>query len=122
MSFKKPFKAAPVELGSHYRSKHRDADKKSAIRLLTIAAAAGATVGAGSLAFSEDGRTRMLSAVKPFAVGAGIVRAREPQSRDFWSGCDDARAAGTAPIYSGEPGYHESMDGDGDGIACEPHR
>lgn len=27
-----------------------------------------------------------------------------------------------APIYSGEPGYRESMDGDGDGIACEPLR
>lgn len=39
-----------------------------------------------------------------------------------YSGCDAARAAGVAPIHEGEPGYREEMDGDGDGIACEPHR
>ena len=35
--------------------------------------------------------------------------------------CDDARAAGVAPIYRGSPGYREGMDGDSDGIACEPY-
>ncbi|MDD3800234.1 MAG: excalibur calcium-binding domain-containing protein [Novosphingobium sp.] len=38
------------------------------------------------------------------------------------TGGNDARAAGTAPIYLGEPGYRPEMDGDGDGIACEPRR
>lgn len=33
-----------------------------------------------------------------------------------YSGCGDARAAGDAPIYRGQPGYREGMDGDG--IAC----
>lgn len=27
-----------------------------------------------------------------------------------------------APLYQGRAGYREEMDGDGDGIACEPHR
>ncbi|MCK0533357.1 excalibur calcium-binding domain-containing protein [Sphingobium sp. MAH-33] len=49
------------------------------------------------------------------------MRARAPQAGDYWPGCNSARAAGTAPIYDGEPGYREEMDGDGDGIACEPH-
>lgn len=40
----------------------------------------------------------------------------------YYSGCDEARAAGAAPIYAGQPGYREGMDGDGDGIACEPYR
>ncbi len=40
----------------------------------------------------------------------------------YYAGCDEARAAGVAPIYSGQPGYREEMDGDDDGIACEPHR
>lgn len=40
----------------------------------------------------------------------------------YYSGCNEARAAGVTPIYRGEPGYREGMDGDGDGIACEPHR
>lgn len=36
-----------------------------------------------------------------------------------YSGCDEVRAAGAAPLLQGEPGYDPSMDGDGDGIACE---
>jgi hypothetical protein len=38
-----------------------------------------------------------------------------------YSGCDQARAAGAAPIRRGSPGYREEMDGDGDGIACEAY-
>lgn len=39
-----------------------------------------------------------------------------------YSGCNEARAAGAAPIYAGQPGYRANMDGDSDGIACEPYR
>ena len=41
-----------------------------------------------------------------------------------WSfrNCREARAAGAAPLYRGQPGYGAHMDGDGDGIACEPYR
>ncbi len=39
----------------------------------------------------------------------------------YYSGCNEAREAGAAPIYRGSPGYREEMDGDGDGIACERH-
>lgn len=39
----------------------------------------------------------------------------------YYRNCDAARAAGVAPIYRGEPGYREGMDGDNDGIACEPY-
>lgn len=39
-----------------------------------------------------------------------------------YSGCDDVRAAGVAPIYSSEPGFSDRLDGDGDGIGCEPYR
>lgn len=40
----------------------------------------------------------------------------------YYSNCDTARAAGIAPLYADEPGYREAMDGDGDGVACEPYR
>ncbi|MES2338767.1 MAG: excalibur calcium-binding domain-containing protein [Pseudomonadota bacterium] len=40
----------------------------------------------------------------------------------YFSGCDAARAAGAAPLHRGQPGYRAGMDGDGDGIACEPYR
>ena len=36
--------------------------------------------------------------------------------------CAAAWAAGAAPISIGEPGYESRLDGDGDGIACEPFR
>jgi hypothetical protein len=37
-----------------------------------------------------------------------------------YAGCNEVRAAGKAPLLAGEPGYRADMDGDGDGIACEP--
>lgn len=40
----------------------------------------------------------------------------------YFSKCDEARAAGVAPMYAGDPGYRSGLDGDGDGIACEPYR
>ncbi|MEL1251900.1 thermonuclease family protein [Aurantiacibacter gilvus] len=40
----------------------------------------------------------------------------------YFANCREARAAGAAPLYRGEPGYRPEMDGDGDGIACEPPR
>ena len=39
-----------------------------------------------------------------------------------YSGCNEVRAAGKAPLYEGDPGYRTEMDGDADGIACEPIR
>jgi Excalibur calcium-binding domain len=43
-------------------------------------------------------------------------------STTYYAGCNEARAAGVAPIYRRQPGYREGMDGDNDGIACEPYR
>ncbi|NML10052.1 excalibur calcium-binding domain-containing protein [Sphingobium sp. AR-3-1] len=53
-------------------------------------------------------------------ISAQQVRA----SAGAWSyrGCDEVRAAGAAPLYRGQPGYGVHMDGDLDGIACEPIR
>jgi endonuclease YncB( thermonuclease family) len=48
--------------------------------------------------------------------------ARPPASGTFFRNCKEAWAAGAAPIYRGQPGYRSEMDGDGDGIACEPYR
>ena len=40
----------------------------------------------------------------------------------YYAGCNEVRAAGKAPLFQGQPGYRVGMDGDLDGIACEPHR
>lgn len=82
----------------------------------------GAVAGGGWAFSTAEQRNAAYSAAERFAADAGIARERAPQEGDYWRGCDDARAAGTAPIYRGEPGYRERMDGDNDGIACEPYR
>jgi hypothetical protein len=38
----------------------------------------------------------------------------------YYPNCAAARAAGAAPINEGQPGYRAELDGDDDGIACEP--
>lgn len=48
--------------------------------------------------------------------------ARPAPSGVYYPNCRAAWAAGAAPLYRGEPGYRPEMDGDGDGIACEPFR
>lgn len=103
MSFRKPFKAVPIKPGPRHRAQQPD-KATGVVPVLLVAALVGPVIGLGSLALTEDGR------------------ARKPQAGDYWPGCDAARAAGTAPIYVGEPGYREGMDGDGDGVACEPYR
>jgi hypothetical protein len=59
------------------------------------------------------------------SVGADSARPRgnarvEPSV--YYAGCREVRAAGLAPLYRGQPGYRSGMDGDNDGIACEPYR
>jgi len=40
-------------------------------------------------------------------------------SSAYYSNCADARAAGAAPLYAGQPGYRPGLDRDNDGVACE---
>lgn len=47
----------------------------------------------------------------------------QPQSSgNPYRSCAQARAAGATPVYRGQPGYNPNLDGDADGIACEPYR
>jgi hypothetical protein len=62
-------------------------------------------------------------AAVPQAEPAPIVEAQAPVPASvYYSGCNEVRAAGAAPLLIGEPGYRPEMDGDDDGIACEPYR
>lgn len=40
----------------------------------------------------------------------------------YYPNCRAAWDDGHAPIFRGQPGYRSELDGDGDGIACEPIR
>ncbi|WP_420364272.1 excalibur calcium-binding domain-containing protein [Curtobacterium sp. L3-7] len=37
----------------------------------------------------------------------------------YYANCDAARAAGAAPVRTGDPGYSRKLDRDGDGVGCE---
>jgi hypothetical protein len=45
----------------------------------------------------------------------------QPAGRAYRN-CDEARAAGAAPVRRGEPGYGPHLDRDNDGVGCEPYR
>jgi hypothetical protein len=61
------------------------------------------------------------STIPPAVTQSAGERARIEQSVTY-AGCNEVRAAGKAPLYAGQPGYREDMDGDSDGVACEPPR
>src|SRR3546814_4547211 len=82
----------------------------SAIRLLIGAGLAGGAIGLGSVATTPEGRGQIIEAAEDFSVSAGLARERAPVVGDHWRGCDDARAAGSAPLYRGEPGYRERSE------------
>lgn len=53
-------------------------------------------------------------------TGAGTPTTTVPPAgATVFATCDEARAAGGAPLHRGDPGYSSRLDGDGDGIACE---
>jgi hypothetical protein len=111
---------------SHGRHRTRGAKRRSAAaaiepagevgRVLGIAIVAGVAIAIGSVVLERPATSLWRLATET----AEKTEAREHTV--YYARCDDARAAGAAPIYAGEPGYRAGLDGDGDGIACEPHR
>ncbi|WP_432507670.1 GmrSD restriction endonuclease domain-containing protein [Kineococcus arenarius] len=59
---------------------------------------------------------------EPFTTAQPSADVQEPAPADeavSYANCDAVRAAGAAPIRTGEPGYSRKLDRDGDGIGCE---
>lgn len=42
-----------------------------------------------------------------------------PPTSVYFANCTEARNAGAAPVYRGDPGYGSHLDRDGDGVGCE---
>ena len=72
-------------------------------------------IDGGNLAFAA------LSKQVAMATRHPTAKRRSPARSVYYRGCSEVEAAGMAPLYRGEPGYREGMDGDGDGIACEDY-
>jgi hypothetical protein len=43
----------------------------------------------------------------------------EQPASAYYANCDAVRAAGKAPLHTGDPGYRAGLDRDHDGVACE---
>ena len=99
-------------------------------RFLATTAIASALTFSGVLFLTAPSATQGPGASTPPSLPAsfaGPFPAASPvaspeASNVYYAGCNEVRAAGAAPLYRGQPGYREEMDGDDDGIACEPHR
>lgn len=59
-------------------------------------------------------------AAEPAEEPAAPAPAPEPAPAPVhFSSCKQAREAGAAPLYRGDPGYNPKLDRDNDGVACE---
>jgi endonuclease YncB( thermonuclease family) len=70
------------------------------------------------------GESLRRAGVREGGNGGGRPSARaalQPAPSGAFQSCAAARAAGAAPIHRGTRGYNPNLDGDNDGIACEPY-
>ena len=79
----------------------------------------GLVLGLGSVLLLPNADQTLAERGREVLSSVGLARARAPHENDYWPNCEIAKAAGTAPLYEGEPGFTERLDGNGDGIACE---
>jgi hypothetical protein len=61
----------------------------------------------------------VIAAIGGALLGGSLLGAGAAHADVYYKNCSEARAAGAAPIYQGQPGYRPGLDRDGDGIACE---
>lgn len=57
--------------------------------------------------------------VAALAAALTLTACGPVESGTIYKTCDDARAAGHAPMHAGDMGYSRQLDQDGDGVACE---
>ncbi|WP_246023482.1 excalibur calcium-binding domain-containing protein [Nocardia yunnanensis] len=52
------------------------------------------------------------------AIGSAGLTQTGSAGGPVYENCDQARAAGVAPLFRGQPGYSAHLDPDGTGMAC----
>jgi cytoskeletal protein RodZ len=82
----------------------------------TAPTTAAPTTAASAASSTEPPTTAAPPPTEPPTTAAPTTAAPAAVS---YKNCDEARAAGAAPLYQGEPGYSSKLDRDGDGVACE---
>ena len=105
-------------------TRRKSQDKPPALPL-PILAIIGVVAGGGiGWVATMPAPERASFVAQPAEMAAQGLALLKPEPRPYrnFSGCNDARAAGYENITRDEPSYRADMDGDNDGIACEPYR
>jgi excalibur calcium-binding domain-containing protein len=66
----------------------------------------------------QVGRFYLFGVAAAAVVASPLILSSPAMALPFGN-CDQAEAAGAAPIFAGQPGYSPDLDADGDGVACE---
>ena len=90
------------------------ADQAAADKAVADQAAQAAAAQAAAEQAARDAAARQ---VAPAPAAPAVPAPVAPSA--YFGSCADAKAAGAAPLYSGQPGYRAGLDRDRDGVACE---
>lgn len=104
-----------ITLTVTHDSAHAEASAKaSASAAAAAAAAAEAAEKAAQEKAAQEAQQAEEAAQEPEEPAQP---AQKPQA--YYRNCAEAKAAGAAPLYQGDPGYRSALDRDHDGVACE---
>jgi len=112
-SFKKPFRAVPVQLGEEVTAQRRRENRQLLIGMAIRMALVMLLIFLTGMVITNSGLSRFLPS------GPSNAAAGDPPVHVHYRSCAAARATGHAPVHTGSPGYRLRLDGDG--IACEPY-
>lgn len=76
-------------------------------------------MGAPSLVEADRPRRAAAAPARPRRSKGAAQPVRASGGGRVFTSCAQARAAGAAPVRSGDPGYSRRLDRDGDGVGCE---
>ncbi|APX01184.1 excalibur calcium-binding domain-containing protein [Arthrobacter sp. QXT-31] len=93
------------------------AAKKAAADKAAADKAAAAKKAAANAAAAKQAAEQAAAQQAPAQIAP--VAPAAPPAAAYYPNCAAARAAGAAPLYSGQAGYSTSLDRDRDGVACE---
>ncbi|MDM7487759.1 DUF1524 domain-containing protein [Rhodococcus sp. CSLK01-03] len=112
-SYRCTYVARQIEVKALYRLWVTQAEHDAMVRVLAGCGAAAPEPAPAATTVPEP-----VPSVAPEPVPS-VAPEPAPAPAVAYRNCAEARAAGAAPLYAGQPGYSEKMDGDGDGVACE---
>ena len=98
---------------------HDSADAAASASAAAEASASAAAEASASAAAEAAEQAAQEEPAQPEAPAQEPQSEPEEPARTYYANCTEAKAAGAAPLYRGDPGYRAKLDRDHDGVACE---